>query len=121
MFIRRLGMIALASLLATPPALAQVRRFDGTWSVEVVTQRGACDRAYRYSVIIQNGRARYGGRENFDINGQVRSNGAVAATISRGQDRANVRGRLSGNFGRGTWTTSGGRVCSGEWNAEKRG
>jgi hypothetical protein len=32
-----------------------------------------------------------------------------------------VSGRLSGNTGRGTWTTSGGRTCSGYWNAEKRG
>jgi hypothetical protein len=72
-------------------------------------------------VIIQNGRARYGGPENFNVNGQVQQNGAVAASISRGQDSANVRGRLSGATGAGTWSTSGGRTCSGNWNAEKRG
>jgi len=121
MLIRWLGTVFLAGILVTPPALAQTRRFDGTWSVEVVTQQGACDRAYRYSVVIENGRARYGGQERFDLSGQVRLNGTVSATISRGQDRANVRGRLSGNFGNGTWSTSGGRVCSGVWNAEKRG
>lgn len=102
-------------------AHAQANRFDGNWSVEVVTEKGACDRAYRYAVVVQNGRARYGGPENFNVNGQVRPNGSVAASISRGQDRANVSGRLSGNTGRGIWSTSGGRVCSGYWNAEKRG
>jgi hypothetical protein len=116
-----LGAAAILGALLAPPALAQTRRFDGTWSVEVVTEQGACDRAYRYSVIVENGRARYGGPENFDIRGQVQSNGTVSASISRGQDRANVRGRLSGNSGSGTWSTSGGRVCSGNWNAEKRG
>ena len=42
--------VAAASLLA-PQAQAQTKRFDGTWSVEVITEQGACDRAYRYSVI----------------------------------------------------------------------
>jgi hypothetical protein len=111
----------MAAAILSPQAQAQTNRFDGTWSVEVVTEQGGCDRAYRYSVVVENGRARYGGRENFDVQGQVRSNGAVSASIARGQDRANVTGRLSGEFGRGTWKTSGGRVCAGVWNAEKRG
>ncbi len=116
-----LGSVTLAALLVAPQAQAQTNRFDGNWSVEVVTEKGACDRAYRYPVVVQNGQARYGGPESFNVNGQVRPNGAVSASISRGQDRANVTGQLSGNAGRGTWTTSGGRVCSGYWNAEKRG
>lgn len=118
---RWLGPTVVLAIFAAPQTQAQTRRFDGTWSVEVVTEQGGCDRAYRYSVIVQNGRARYGGTENFDVNGQVRPNGSVSASISRGQDRANVSGRLSGGTGRGTWTTSGGRTCSGYWNAEKRG
>jgi hypothetical protein len=116
-----LGAAALAASFLAPAAQAQTNSFDGTWSVEVVTEQGACDRAYRYSVIVQNGRARYGGPEQFDVNGQVRPNGSVSASISRGQDRANVTGQLSGKTGRGTWSTSGGRSCSGYWNADKRG
>ena len=116
-----LGAAALAMSALAPQAHAQTRTFDGTWSVEVVTERGDCDRAYRYSVIVENGRARYGGREQFDVNGQVRPNGSVSASISRGQDRANVSGMLVGVTGRGAWSTAGGRSCSGYWNAEKRG
>ena len=116
-----LGGAAMAALILAPQAQAQTNRFDGNWSVEVVTEQGACDRAYRYAVVVQNGQARYGGPENFNVNGRVQQNGSVSASISRGQDRANVSGRLSGATGRGTWTTSGGRICSGYWNAEKRG
>jgi hypothetical protein len=116
-----LGTAVFLAAFSAPQAHAQSRQFDGNWSVEVVTEQGGCDRAYRYSVIVQNGQARYGGPENFDVNGRVASNGSVAASIARGQDRANVSGRLSGATGRGTWTTSGGRNCSGYWNAEKRG
>jgi hypothetical protein len=120
-FLTSLGATMMTAVILSPQAQAQANRFDGNWSVEVVTEQGACDRAYRYPVIVQNGQARYGGPESFNVNGQVRPNGAVSASISRGQDRANVTGQLSGNAGRGTWTTSGGRVCSGYWNAEKRG
>ena len=115
------GAALAAACILAPQVQAQTNRFDGNWSVEVVTEQGACDRAYRYAIVVQNGRARYGGPENFNVNGQVGPNGSVAASISRGQDRANVSGRLSGPAGRGTWSTSGGRVCSGYWNAEKRG
>lgn len=114
-----LGAAIMAASLLPWQAEAQTRRFDGTWSVEVLTERGNCDQ-YRYPIIVENGRARYGGPENFNVTGQVRPNGSVSASIARGQDRADVTGRLSGNFGRGTWTTSGSRTCAGRWNAEKR-
>ena len=112
--------VALAVLAPSAGAQAQ-QKYNGSWSVEVVTEQGNCDRAYRYAIVIENGRARYGGPESFNVSGQVQQNGAVAASISRGQDSANVRGRLSGGAGTGTWSTSGARTCSGNWNAEKRG
>jgi hypothetical protein len=114
------GAVVIGTCLAAWPASAQVKRFDGTWSVEVVTDKGACDRAYRYSVILDNGSARYGGPEAFNVEGRVQPNGAVRASIARGTDRADVTGRLSGTFGTGTWRTSGNRQCSGTWNAERR-
>jgi hypothetical protein len=110
---------AAASVLFASPAQAQTSRFDGIWSVEVVTEEGSCDRAYRYRVIIENGRARYGGPERFDVDGRVRRDGRVSASIARGQDRAVVTGRLAGDFGRGTWVTRGSRRCAGNWNAER--
>ncbi len=111
-----------AAAFVSGAAQAQSNKFDGNWSVEVITEKGECDKAYRWPVIVQNGRARYGGQENFNVSGQIAANGAVSGVISRGQDRANVRGRLSGGWGSGSWTASGGsRNCSGRWNAEKRG
>jgi hypothetical protein len=113
------GAVAF-SALAVSEVGAQAGRFDGSWSVEVVTERGSCDRAYRYAIIIENGRARYGGPEAFNVSGRVQPNGAVRGSISRGQDRADVTGRLTGRSGTGTWMTSGSRSCGGIWNAEKR-
>jgi hypothetical protein len=111
---------AFAAVFMSGAAQAQTSGFDGNWSVEIITERGECDKAYRYAVAIQNGQARYAGPEGFDISGSVASNGAVSGSISRGQDRATVSGRLSGRIGSGTWTASGSRNCSGRWVADKR-
>jgi hypothetical protein len=95
--------------------------YDGTWSIEVITMDGPCDRAYRYGVRIQRGEASYPGSD-FNISGRVATNGVVRATISRGSDSASVVGRLGRQgYGNGTWTTNGGISCRGQWNAERRG
>ena len=110
-----------AAVLASGAAEAQTTKFDGNWSVEFVTQKGECG-VYRWPVIVERGRARYGGPEAFTVTGAISGDGRVSGAIMRGQDRAVVTGRLSGAHGSGTWTASGSsRNCSGRWNAEKRG
>ena len=64
-------------------------RYDGRWSIEVVTLDGPCDRAYRYGIQIQRGEAVYSGGE-VGISGRVAANGTVRGTISRGSDAAQV-------------------------------
>lgn len=119
------GVIILTA--AAAPALAakrrapSVTRFDGIWSVEVITESGTCDRAYRYGVIIRDGQARYAGGSDFIITGRVQPNGAVRGSISRGDASAHVVGRLADGWGNGTWVTSGSTRCGGRWNAERRG
>jgi hypothetical protein len=101
-------------------ALAQKSNsFDGNWSVEVITQKGDCEKAYRYPITVQNGAIRYGGPEAFNASGSISQSGAVKGSISRGEQRADVTGKVSGTSGGGTWKTSTG--CSGSWNASKRG
>ena len=120
-----LGLVAaLAANAASAAPAAKVdrsRAYDGKWSIEVITERGGCDRAYRYGIRIENGEARYDGGADFTVSGQVTGKGAVKGSISRGEDRADVVGALSDGFGNGTWTTSGASPCGGVWNAERRG
>ncbi|KAA2237363.1 hypothetical protein [Salinarimonas soli] len=116
-------LMALALAGLAGPALAQgsAAKFDGRWSVEVITEKGDCDRAYRYAVAIDKGEVRYAGTENFQVTGKVQPNGAVQGTIGRGGDRVAVKGQLDGANGVGTWSAAGNTQCSGRWNAEKRG
>jgi hypothetical protein len=109
-----------AALLATTSTAQAQRTFNGNWSVEVVTEQGACDRAYRFPVVIENGRVRYGGREGINVSGTVNARGTIRSSIAADGLRADVAGRLSGRFGSGTWTLAGSRNCSGTWNAERR-
>ena len=120
-----LAFALTASAVSAAPAAklskaVDPRAFDGKWSIEVITERGDCDRAYRYGIRIENGEARYDGGSEFDVSGRVTGAGAVRGSISRGDARADVVGNLSGQFGTGTWTTSGSTVCGGRWVAERR-
>ena len=114
------SVLALGAALVGPGAEAQ-QSFDGRWSVEVITEQGTCDRAYRYPVAISGGQVSYAGPEAFDVSGRVAANGRVQGSIERGQARVNVTGQLQGASGSGTWIGSGGVSCSGRWNAERRG
>jgi hypothetical protein len=112
---------AIATFLAAPASAQTQAAFNGAWSVLIITNRGACDRAYRYPVRISNGQVTYAGQSDFTASGRVAPSGAVRVSVSRGSTRANGSGRLAGRTGSGTWSGFGEGACSGVWRAEKRG
>lgn len=116
------ALAALGILAATVPASAPASarsNFDGTWSVLIVTQKGTCDRAYRYPVKIDNGSVGYAGEASFTVSGKVGENGSVIVKVARGSQSANGQGRLSATDGAGMWIAGSGD-CSGTWTAERR-
>ena len=118
-----LTALAILAASAAPafaaPIAASKASFDGNWSVLIVTQKGTCDRAYRYPVRITNGAVGYAGEASFNVSGKVGDTGAVIVTVSRGNQSATGTGRMSATDGSGTWTTASGE-CSGIWTAERR-
>ena len=114
------ALSALAILAATVPASAAAKsNFDGQWSVLIVTQKGECDRAYRYPVKIENGTVGYAGSAAFTVSGKVGDTGAVIVKVARGNQSANGQGKLSSTDGSGQWVAGSGD-CSGTWTAERR-
>ena len=94
--------------------------YDGRWSVSIITDKGTCDRGYRYAIFIRNGVLYYKG-DVVDINGRVARSGVVSVMLSRGNLSANGQGRLGRDFGQGVWRGAGGSdSCSGRWEAERR-
>ena len=108
---------ATATFVATTTSFAEPR-YDGLWSVLVMTQKGDCDPAYRYPIHISNGQLINAGDSAFTVAGRIAHTGSIIVTISAGGKSATGVGRLAGTEGTGTWT---GGSCSGSWTAERRG
>ena len=114
------GALALsfATLIGAASPATSAPSYDGLWSVVIVTEKGACDRAYRYPIRIQHGAVVNEGSSPATITGKVANNGAVIVTVTAGSKSATGSGRLSGAIGTGSWK---GGDCSGTWEAERRG
>jgi len=114
-------LVAMAAAFGSAAAAPAGSPFDGRWSVVIETEHGSCDRAYRYGLLIQNGKVSYAGDSAFEISGRVVANGAVHVRVSRGPTYADGHGRLGQDNGSGVWKGSGSGECSGRWFAERRG
>ncbi len=110
--------IAFAGAIVSDAAQAR-SAFDGGWSVQIITQRGACDPSSGFGVEIRDGIIY--GSGGIPVRGRVASNGAVSVSVASGQRSANGSGRLSGNSGGGTWRGVGSQgACSGHWSASRQ-
>src|SRR5262245_50477701 len=99
------GAVALSvatGLGALIPA-ASAPNYDGLWSVVIVTEKGSCDRAYRYPVRISKGTLLNAGDSPVTITGNVGNNGTVTVKVTAGSKQAVASGRLSGAAGAGFW------------------
>ena len=114
------ALLTASAFPASPaPISASKQSFDGTWSVLIVTEKGTCDRAYRYPVRIRNGSVGYAGEASFNVSGSVGPNGSVTVMVSKGTQSARGSGQLSATDGSGRWVAGSGE-CSGTWTAERR-
>jgi hypothetical protein len=128
-FTNKLGALVLAvtaaALLVVPARAAERHRgpahhYDGLWSVSIRTKSGPCDPSYRYPARIVGGQIVPAVNNfNYQISGNVVSNGAIAVTVSQGLQSATGYGRLRGGAGGGRWT-AGGNTCTGIWTAMRR-
>ena len=92
--------------------------YDGSWDLVFVTQRGACDPAYNFTVNISNGVVTEPNLVRF--RGYVARSGAVRASVTVQDKYASGSGRLFGTSGRGTWSGYEGNArCSGYWTGQR--
>ena len=113
-----LWMIAAICFVA-PASVAHARSaYDGSWDLAFVTQRGACDPSYNFSVNISDGVVTNPNLVRF--RGYVARSGAVRASVTVQDKYAAGSGRLSRSSGRGTWSGYAGSArCSGYWTAQR--
>jgi hypothetical protein len=109
----------IAGCLVTLTSAAEARsRYDGSWDLLFVTQRGACDPTYDFSVNINEGIVTHPNLVRF--RGYVARSGAVRASVTVQDKYASGSGKLSNDAGRGMWRGySGNARCSGYWTARR--
>lgn len=115
-------VLGLGAILTGGAMAAPGERHDGTWSVQMVTDSGLCDRTYSYAIAIDDGNVRYlqaPGDSPTTVSGRIGRDGSVDLDIKRSIAKVDASGRLNGKSGSGTWTLSM-LGCSGRWNAQKR-
>ena len=113
-----LRIIAIGCFIALASAANARATFDGSWDLLFVTQRGACDPSYSFTVNVANGIVTHPNLVKFK--GYVARSGAVRASVTVHDKYASGVGRLSGASGRGTWSGySGTARCSGYWTAQR--
>jgi hypothetical protein len=109
---------AIAGLLAFASTAHARTAYDGSWNLVFVTQRGACDPAYYFTVNISRGIVTHPSLVKF--RGYVARSGAVRASVTVPGKYASGSGRLSRTVGRGTWGGhSGNARCAGYWTARR--
>jgi hypothetical protein len=104
-------VIAAAATIDTAHAASP---FDGSWTVQINTHRGACDPSSSFGVQIHDGVV------SGAVTGRVSKSGAVTVSVSSGSSNANGSGHLSASSGGGSWRGVGSRgPCSGTWSASR--
>jgi hypothetical protein len=113
-----LCMIAAVCLIA-PASLAHARSaYDGSWDLAFVTQKGACDPSYNFTVNISDGFVSHPNLVRFK--GYVAKSGSVRASVTVQNKFASGTGRLFGTSGRGRWNGRAGTArCTGYWTAQR--
>lgn len=115
------SVLTLAGVAITAPAFASTL-YDGSWSVVITTQGGACEPTVRYGVQIVDGAVINTAGGIADVHGQVSRRGIVNVTVRSGNAWAAGSGRLSRDTGGGSWRGEGSSgTCEGSWVAERTG
>src|SRR5256714_11922026 len=117
---KKLSLCAAAtSCFVALACSAQARSsYDGSWDLVFVTQRGACDPSYTFTVNVSDGIVSHPNLLKF--RGYVARSGAVHASVTVHDKYASGSGKLAGATGHGRWSgRAGSSLCSGYWTAQR--
>jgi hypothetical protein len=115
---KALLLSSLVLVCCAASASASSAAFNGSWNLAFVTQSGACDPSYNFTVDISNGVVTHPNLVRF--RGYVRSSGSVRASVAVQDKYASGSGRLFDSSGKGTWSGhSGNGRCIGYWTAQR--
>ena len=113
-----LWIIAAGCLIALTSTAQARSAYDGSWGLVFVTQRGACDSSYNFTVNVSDGIVSHPNLLKF--RGYVARSGSVQASVTVHDKYASGFGKLAGTTGHGRWRgRAGNSLCSGYWTAQR--
>jgi hypothetical protein len=113
-----LWMIAVVCLVAPTSSTHARSAYDGSWDLAFVTQKGACDPSYNFTVNVSDGIVTHPNLAKFK--GYVAKSGSVNASLTVQDKFASGTGRLFRTSGRGKWSGRAGSTrCTGYWTAQR--
>src|SRR4051794_28838246 len=99
-----LSLLALgAGLVLFGSGPADASDFNGTWSVHLVADGGACGSGSSHTLMVENGNVR---GSSVSVSGHVAPTGSVTLALQKGLVQGSASGKLSGASGSGSWTVS---------------
>jgi hypothetical protein len=128
-----LGAVVFSSTGATKAAAQDQRvtqqqatllgptKFDGTYTVDVITQDGSCGRTQVTMRVVDGQIASVSpNNANISVSGLIEDTGVVSMTFRGGEnDVAHVGGMVKGRSGKGAWSSPT-LLCGGVWRADKQ-
>jgi hypothetical protein len=115
-----LASTCIASALAAVPSANAEGKFDGTWTIELVTKTGPCDQSYLGDVQVIDRVLHLASASSGTFSGRVTPSGAVTLTSTMGGGNGVGSGRVSGSSGSGSWRAEmQNEVCSGVWSVRR--
>lgn len=119
------GVVTASLVAPVGPATAEKNskpteaNHDGVYAVQIITQRGSCDKSYLWTISISGGHISSTGDTPMEAAGEVNRQGVVSFAFRRFNDIAHVSGKVSGRQGSGTWSSPT-MSCAGTWRATRQ-
>jgi hypothetical protein len=89
---------------------------DGVYSVQIITEKGRCDKSYLWTIAIADGQVASTGSTPLEAFGRIDPRGGVTLAFRGFNEVAHVVGRITGRQGSGTWSSPT-MACAGTWRA----
>jgi type 1 fimbria pilin len=115
------GLLAAFSFAARASSTQpnSLTHYDGVYSVEITTSAGPCDKTYRGSITVTDGRISASSEGGASASGLIEDDGTVSLSFRENGQIAHVGGKMSMRYGRGPWSSPTAE-CGGWWRAARQ-
>ncbi len=91
---------------------------DGVYAVDITTARGGCDKTYRWTIVVVEGRANSPADGMMQATGKIDDRGVVSLIFRGNAHVATASGQMRDKTASGAWSSPT-LKCAGSWSATR--